>query len=96
MIVVEWYRENSRFIKIELYIRDCVVEDIVFSGDFFEEPEGLIESIEENIRGLQLSDAIKVLESLDVYGRIIGVDWRDVYEKLCSRLREVYGECIKE
>ena len=57
-----------------------VLEDVVFSGDFFAYPEDSIMVLEEKLRGLSLGEALKTIDEVLRDTVLLGVSIDDLKE----------------
>lgn len=87
MISVEWYRHGYRYIKVEIELEGCLVKKIVVSGDFFANPENIIDVLEYESAGKSIGEVIRMLDEV-LKNNVIGVDSGE----LVCRLRKIIGE----
>jgi lipoate-protein ligase A len=78
---------GGKTLKIDISIRDNIVEDIIISGDFFAYPEEMVDELESAIRGHKLSDIIDIVESYRDRIVFLGVSIDDII----NVLRKIIG-----
>jgi lipoate-protein ligase A len=68
---------------------DCVIRDIVFSGDFFVYPEEAVERLEARLRGCRSRGCVERAFALaEGEARPLGFTWRGLMERLLGAWEE--------
>ena len=78
---------GGKTVKIELKIKDGIIEDVIISGDFFAYPLSLIEDIESELKGerAEFENIKEVLEKFREKGKLIGISFNDL-ERLFEQI----------
>ncbi|RLG45143.1 MAG: hypothetical protein DRN92_07075 [Thermoproteota archaeon] len=71
---------GGKTVKVELKIREGIIERAIISGDFFAYPSSIIEDIESELEGKRAEfEAIKkVLEKFREKGKLVGIPFNDL------------------
>ncbi len=82
----EFKVKNGKLIKCKIVLRNSIIEDIKFYGDFFLYPEEKIEEIEENMKGIKYeeSEIKRALYENFAGVEIIGADIEDFLKAIIN------------
>ncbi len=73
---------RGKTFKVSLEIKEGRVVNFILSGDFFAYPAESLDKIGEEVRGLQISELLEVVESRLKEVELAGVDTKEIMEAI--------------
>ena len=74
--------EGGKTLKIDLEIESGIIKDIIISGDFFAYPMEAVEELENMLKGVNVSDAIDIINCFRDRIVFIGLTIDDIIDLL--------------
>mgnify|MGYP000241628783 CR=1 FL=1 len=74
--------KGGKTLKIDLEIESGIIKDIIISGDFFAYPMEAVEELENMLKGVNVSDAIDIINCFRDRIVFIGLTIDDIIDLL--------------
>jgi len=74
--------KGGKTLKIDLEIESGIIKDIIISGDFFAYPMEAVEELENMLKGVNVSDAIEIINCFRDRIVFIGLTIDDIIDLL--------------
>lgn len=88
--------ENGKFVKVEVFMEDDYLKDVMISGDFFLVPEHVLEEMENNLKNLKISSKEEIENLLNEImernnAELMGCSIKDLANLISEAIRNVRG-----
>lgn len=84
--------KGGKLVKCSLSVKDGVIEQIKFTGDFFMYPEEEIEELEKMLEGVRVEEITEIFDEFFPKVRIFGASKQDFFDVISIAIKNLKGD----